>query len=101
MLAICIIMCVLYFCVFNNGISQNSDDWSNFGCYMGSVTGLLAFAGVLYSIQLSNKIHTEDSERDTFFKLLDLHTNKMSSVEFNGKKEQKLLKSWQIKQTKV
>ena len=86
MLAICIIMCVLYFCVFNNGISQNSDDWSNFGCYMGSVTGLLAFAGVLYSIQLSNKIHTEDSERDTFFKLLDLHTNKMSSVEFNGKK---------------
>lgn len=84
-LLICVLMCVLYFCIFNNNLSVNSDDWGNFGGYLGSITGLLAFAGVLYSIQQSNKTHTEDSERDTFFKLLDLHTNKMSSVEFNKK----------------
>lgn len=84
LLVICAIMVIIYFSYVSNHFSTNSADWGNFGCYLGSITGLLAFAGVLYSIQQSNKTHTEDSERDTFFRLLDLHTNKMNSVEFSG-----------------
>lgn len=83
---VCVLMCALYFFNFTGGLSLNSSDWGAFGSYLGSITGLLAFVGVLYSIQQSNKAHTEDSERDTFFKLLDLHTSKMNSVEIEKEK---------------
>lgn len=85
LLIICIIMVFIYFKNVSNNFSTTSDDWGNFGGYLGSITGLLAFAGVLYSLQQSNKTHTEDSERDTFFQLLELHTNKVNAVEYNGK----------------
>lgn len=66
-------------------LSDDSSDWDAFGSYFGAVTGLLAFAGVLWSINDSNKQNKETSERDTFFKLLDLHTNKFNSVEYKEK----------------
>lgn len=63
-------------------LSDDSSDWDAFGSYFGAITGLLAFAGVLWSINDSQKQNKETSERDTFFKLLDLHTNKFNSVEY-------------------
>lgn len=80
-----VILLVLYFIHFNNGFSHNSSDWDAFGSYFGAITGLLAFGGVLWSIIDSNKQNKETSERDTFFKLLDLHTNKFNSVEYKDK----------------
>lgn len=77
---ISILMIVLYF-VFtgSNLFSNDSDEWADFGQYFGSITGLLAFAGVLYSAALSEERanRAEDEmkireERDQFFKLLDL-----------------------------
>lgn len=61
---------------YNNGLSESTTDWANFGSYFGSITGLLAFAGVLYSASLSENraIKAEKKskireDRDQFFKL--------------------------------
>jgi len=98
---ISIIMIIIYFWKSNDGLSYDSNSWSAFGSYFGSVTGLLAFAGVLYSSHLSEKRaeeaeakleqqekesrkrYIEDSERAIFFQLLDLHNNKLESVNYN------------------
>lgn len=83
LLVICVAMLVFYFYNVTNHFSTDSNDWGNFGGYLGSITGILAFAGVLYSIQRSNKVHTEDSERNVFFQLLELHTKKTNSIMCN------------------
>lgn len=70
---------------------------SEFGSFFAGITGLLAFGGVLISLHVSEKRadkvekesrdrFTEDSERNIFFQLLELHTNKVNAVEFNGKR---------------
>ena len=70
---------------------------SEFGSFFAGITGLLAFWGVLYSLHVSEKRadkvekdsrdrYNEDSERNIFFQLLELHTNKVNTVEFNGKR---------------
>lgn len=97
---ISIIMLFFYFLRFNNGLSYDSNNWAAFGSYFGSVTGLLAFAGVLYSSHLSEKRaeeaearleqqeeesrkrYIEDSERAIFFQLLELHNKKLESVNY-------------------
>lgn len=106
---ICIAMVIAYFCSVSSDFSMSTDDWGNFGSYLGSVTGILAFVGVLYSIQLSEKradcaerraqgavldakkaelnsfmLYSEDKERSIFFQLLDLHIGKSSSVGLGG-----------------
>lgn len=95
---ISILMVIIYFWKSNDGLSYDSNNWSAFGSYFGSITGLLAFAGVLYSTHLSEKRagdaedrldkqekesrkrYVEDSERAIFFQLLELHNNKLESV---------------------
>lgn len=89
--AICGLMLVLYFKTFPKDLSTDSNAWGNFGDYLGSITGLLAFVGVLYSINISEKRankaeevsrdrYNEESERNIFFQLLDLHIKKAESV---------------------
>lgn len=68
---------------------------SDFGSFFAGITGLLAFWTVVVSLHLSerraDKVEKEsrdrfkeDSERNIFFQLLELHTNKVNAVEFNG-----------------
>lgn len=70
---------------------------SEFGSFFAGITGLLAFWGVLYSLYVSEKRsdkvekdskdrYNEDSERNIFFQLLELHINKVNAVEFNEKR---------------
>lgn len=56
---IAVVMVILYWCNFPCPFSKDQADWGNFGSYMGSITGLLAFIGVLYSIHNANKNATE------------------------------------------
>lgn len=91
-LAVSVIMLGFYFYKFNNGLSTNNEDWGGFGSYFASITGLLAFAGVLYtawqSEQRANKAKEESirrEERDLFFKLLDLHLNQLKSITYKTK----------------
>lgn len=59
--------------------AKKSNEWANFGQYFGSITGLLAFAGVLYTAALSEERAKKAEEemrkregREQFFKLLEL-----------------------------
>lgn len=80
-----------------NQILSRNISLSEFGSFFAGITGLMAFWGVLYSLHISEKRaekvekesrdrFTEDSERNIFFQLLELHTNKVNAVEFNGKR---------------
>ena len=89
-----------YFCQFaGNGWSDDPMEWGAFGSYMGAITGLLAFVGVLASIRNANKKaekaekNTEElrketqvrDERDLFFKLMESHYSTINSVIFSNK----------------
>lgn len=52
-----------YFWQFaENGWSNDPMEWGAFGSYMGAITGLLAFVGVLYSVHNANKKSVEAKE---------------------------------------
>jgi len=93
-----------YFCQFaGNGWSDDPMEWGAFGSYMGAITGLLAFVGVLASIRNANK-KAEKAEKDTeelrketrirderelFFKLIDSHRKSMETLVYTDKKTKK------------
>lgn len=94
---IAIYMLGRYFWQFaGNGWSDNPMEWGAFGSYMGAITGLLAFVGVLASIHNANKKaekvekNTEElrretqarDERDLFFRLMDEHRQTLDSLTF-------------------
>ena len=55
-IAIAIVLLIAFICKFyNTNFSDDSTDWGNFGAYLGSITGLLAFSGVLINIHLTQK----------------------------------------------
>lgn len=87
----CVTMLCFYFKQFHGHWSSKPADWGTFGGYFGSITGLLAFGGVLITAFLAEKRAKEtevkseeryinDSERNTFFQLLDLHRSKFENV---------------------
>jgi hypothetical protein len=81
--AIVVVMIVFYVInFFNSSLSTDSDDWGSFGSYIGCITSLLAFVGVLYSIEVSSQHYEKDSEQNKFFNLLNLHKDKMYNVEY-------------------
>ena len=81
------IMIVIYISNFFGWLSDDTEDWGNFGSYLGSITGLLAFSGVLFTASLSEKRADEEKgrreqaekqaimrdERDQFFKMLGIY----------------------------
>jgi hypothetical protein len=89
-----IIACLMLLAYIINSpcpFSKDQADWGNFGSYMGSITGLLAFVGVLYSIHNANKKADKaeqetrilreatqaKEEQDLIFKLIDSHQKNM------------------------
>jgi len=85
-----VIMLALYFFFFHNNFSDNDISWANFGSYFASITGLLAFTGVLYTAWQSDRkankmelqVKTKD-ERDLFFKMLELYQKQINLVTSN------------------
>lgn len=89
------IMILKYILQFSeNGLSDNTSDWAHFGSYLGSITGLLAFVGVLYTASLSakkaeeEKINTLKAEKesiirkesDILFRMLELLKDNYSNI---------------------
>jgi len=80
---VCVIMLSAYFLYFGVHLHRsfgNVEDWGSFGSYMGSITGLLAFAGVLYTVMEAKKETKEAKnesikreERDLFFIMLSMY----------------------------
>lgn len=84
-ITICIIAVVMvyeYRETFGDNISSVSSDWGNFGSYLGAITGLLAFIGVLYSIFQSKKQNRKQEERSAFFQMLDLYQKQVEGIGF-------------------
>jgi hypothetical protein len=84
-ITICIIAVVMvyeYRETFGDNISSVSSDWGDFGSYLGAITGLLAFIGVLYSIFQSKKQNRKQEERSVFFQMLDLYQKQVEGIGF-------------------
>ena len=94
-LGVSIIMFILYFIFVRGHFSNKSIEWANFGAYFGSITGLLAFVGVLYTASLSEKRaekaeqeSIKREERDQFFKMLELVREQSQLLQITSGKEQ-------------
>jgi len=90
----------IYFGLYLHRSFGNVEDWGNFGSYFGSITGLLAFLGVLYSLMESKKetisakleadrreVKTTEQavkreEMNLFFRLLELHKEQFKNVTY-------------------
>ena len=79
---IAVIMLGIYAWNFPCPFSENQADWGAFGAYMGSITGLLGFIGVLYTIRQSSLQATGRDERDLFFKIMDERREALDSLTF-------------------
>jgi len=100
---VAILMIILYFLNFHKGLSDEDSSWSNFGSYFASITGLMAFAGVMYTAwQSENRAKTAKDEtiaakeeaakqlkvqkdRAIFFKMLDLYQKQLAAVTYSNK----------------
>ena len=78
-------MLFLYFFHFSGGFSENQNDWANFGAYMSPIVSLIAFAGVLISINKSEKNTRLQEERDLFFRFLDTRLKSMETLSYINK----------------
>jgi hypothetical protein len=86
-ITICIIAVVMvckYRETFGDNFSTVSSDWGDFGSYLGAITGLLAFIGVLYSIFQSKKQNRKQEERSVFFQMLDLYQKQVEGIGFEN-----------------
>ena len=72
-----LILISVYVYRFHHGLSHNHNDFADFGSYLGSITGLLAFIGVLYTIKDSQINRQIDNERSTFYNLLRLYQHQV------------------------
>lgn len=92
-----IVMAFMYFYKFGeNGLSETTIEWANFGNYLASITGLLAFSGVLFSAYLSEKrahesgLYTYEAlseskrreERDIFYRMLERYLDNAKNLAF-------------------
>lgn len=91
---IAILMVIAYFYNFNGEWALEHSSWSSFGCYFGGIAGLIAFAGVLLSLDKTEKNHKEESERSHLFQLLDLHRIKFENVIINNDKGAEAFKGY-------
>ncbi|WP_455510358.1 hypothetical protein [Butyricimonas paravirosa] len=83
------LMPIVYMLNFWDGIiSDESSDWGAFGAYMGAITGLLAFLGVLYTIRQSSIQAVTRDERDLFFKLVEENQKTLDSLIFPAEKKE-------------
>ncbi len=76
-------MLIPYFYKFREW-SDNPADWGAFGAYMGALAGLLAFAGVIYSLYYTNAKARAQNEKNTFFRLLELHQRSMETLVYRN-----------------
>ncbi len=90
---VALILIGIYLYKFHCGISNSHQTFSEFGSYFSSITGLLAFIGVLYSIIQSNKRAEKNEkelkkrdERSLFFKYLEIYQRQVDTLNFSENK---------------
>lgn len=77
---------LLYFDRFDGGLSDVHTNWGEFGAFFGGifspVTSVLAFIGVLYSIDVTKQQFRRQSEDNVYFNLLKLHSDKVQQITY-------------------
>lgn len=78
---------VAYFCVFHGGFSDSSNDWADFGSYVGGVYGAFGFFAVAISIYFNSKQNLKLEQDQVFYKSMELLHNRISSSSITIDKE--------------
>lgn len=85
-LVVILIPLSLYFYRSSSELSSDHTTWGEFGALYGGVLGpsaaLLAFIGLLLSLDLTTKQFRNQSEDTTLFNLINLHDKKVQLIEF-------------------
>ncbi len=83
-LVVFIVPVTMYFMTFTGGISDNDQNWANFGTFIGgvitSVFSYISFILVLYTFLKSNEDKKKDEETTLFFNYLGMLNNCKSNV---------------------
>jgi hypothetical protein len=87
-------MLISYRSVFNGGLSSDSSNWGDFGDYFGSITGLIAFLGILFTIRESRRQAKASEERGIFFKMLELYQKQVDTLTFSANKGLKAFENY-------
>ena len=70
-------------------VSNSHSNWGEFGSFLsgtlGSAFSLFAFLGLLVSIKNTDKQFIRQSQENSFFTLLGLHTSKVQNITIDGK----------------
>nr|WP_322619555.1 putative phage abortive infection protein [Shewanella sp. YLB-07] len=72
---------VVYICVFNEGFSQSSSDWADFGSYVGGVYGALGFIAVVFTLYINGKQSMKSEQDQVFYKSMDLFASRTNNFE--------------------
>lgn len=75
-----LVLLMLYLCTFHAGFSDEHSRWGEFGSFFGSLTGLLAFIGVIITQIQSREQILGSEERETFFSLLAIFREHRNNV---------------------
>jgi len=85
-----IIITSIYFYKFHNSLSDQQNDWSAFGCYVGGllspIFSLLALYGIFYSTEITKDQFRKQTEDSNFFSLLNIHLSKISNFKYTEEK---------------
>ncbi|WP_412495458.1 putative phage abortive infection protein [Vibrio cyclitrophicus] len=77
---------VLYVSMFSGGLSDSHSVWGEFGSFFGGVlspiVSILAFVGLLYSMEQTKTQFKLQSEESSFYSLLNFHHAKVSQTAY-------------------
>ncbi len=95
-MALCIILLMPILCYliyFHYGFSNNSNEWSQFGSYIGGIYGPIGLLILSYSIYQSSKQFRIEKEDGLFYKILDNQQQRI--VNFSLKDESGEISSYE------
>jgi hypothetical protein len=71
-LSIILLMPIMFYLIyFHYGLSENSNEWGQFGSYIGGIYGPIGLLVLSYSIYQSSKQFRIEKEDNLFYKILD------------------------------
>ena len=91
----------MYLNAFRGGLSEVHSAWGAFGSFFGGVVSpivsVLAFIGLLYSMDQTKKQFSEQIDESTFFSLLNFHVSKIEQLSDGEHKGYELFKYLSLK----
>lgn len=91
----------MYINAFRGGLSEIHSVWGAFGSFFGGVVSpivsVLAFTGLLYSMEQTKKQFSDQIDESTFFSLLNFHVSKIEQLSDGEHKGYELFKHLSLK----